>query len=182
MIRKYLTSALLGGLAAAATLFAAENPMVGGAPMYADKNIVQNAMNSKDHTTLVAAVKAADLVGTLESKGPFTVFAPTNEAFDKLPLGTVDTLVKPENKKKLTGILTYHVVAGKVTAEALIAKIKAGGGKAMLETVNGERLTAKMDGDAVELTDSKGGTSKVVIADVMQSNGVIHVVDTVLMP
>jgi len=182
MIRKYLTSALLGGLAAAATLFAAENPTVGGAPMYADKNIVQNAMNSKDHTTLVAAVKAADLVGTLESKGPFTVFAPTNEAFDKLPLGTVDTLVKPENKKKLTGILTYHVVAGKVTAEALIAKIKAGGGKAMLETVNGERLTAKMDGDAVELTDSKGGTSKVVIADVMQSNGVIHVVDTVLMP
>ena len=182
MIRKYLKSALLGGLAAAATLFAAENPMVGGAPMYADKNIVQNAMNSKDHTTLVAAVKAADLVGTLESKGPFTVFAPTNEAFDKLPLGTVDTLVKPENKKKLTGILTYHVVAGKVTAEALIAKIKAGGGKAMLETVNGERLTAKMDGDAVELTDSKGGTSKVVIADVMQSNGVIHVVDTVLMP
>ncbi len=182
MIRKYLKSALLGGLAAAATLFAAENPTVGGAPMYADKNIVQNAMNSKDHTTLVAAVKAADLVGTLESKGPFTVFAPTNEAFDKLPLGTVDTLVKPENKKKLTGILTYHVVAGKVTAEALIAKIKAGGGKAMLETVNGERLTAKMDGDAVELTDSKGGTSKVVIADVMQSNGVIHVVDTVLMP
>jgi len=182
MIRKYLTSATLGGLAAAATLFAAENPMVGGAPMDADKNIVQNAMNSKDHTTLVAAVKAAGLVDTLESKGPFTVFAPTNEAFDKLPSGTVDTLVKPENKKKLSGILTYHVLAGKMTAEALMDKIKAGGGKAMLKTVNGESLTAKMDGDAVELTDKKGGTSKVTTADVMQSNGVIHVVDTVLMP
>jgi uncharacterized surface protein with fasciclin (FAS1) repeats len=182
MIRKYLTSATLGGLAAAATLFAAENPMVGGAPMDADKNIVQNAMNSKDHTTLVAAVKAAGLVDTLESKGPFTVFAPTNEAFDKLPSGTVDTLVKPENKKKLSGILTYHVLAGKMTAEALMDKIKAGGGKAMLKTVNGESLTAKMDGDTVELTDKKGGTSKVTTADVMQSNGVIHVVDTVLMP
>ncbi len=156
--------------------------MVGGAPMSANKNIVQNAMHSKDHTTLVAAVKAADLVPTLESKGPFTVFAPTNEAFDKLPAGTVDTLVKPENKKTLTGILTYHVVAGKVTAEKLAEKIKAGGGKAELKTVNGETLTAKMDGDSVELTDAKGGTSKVTIADVMQSNGVIHVVDTVLMP
>jgi uncharacterized surface protein with fasciclin (FAS1) repeats len=182
MIRKYLTSAIVGGLAAAATLFAAENPMVGGAPMDGDKNIVQNAMNSKDHTTLVAAVKAAGLVDTLESKGPFTVFAPTNEAFDKLPPGTVDTLVKPENKKKLTSILTYHVVPGKITAEVLMDKIKAGGGKAMLKTVNGESLTAKMDGDSVELTDKKGGTSKVTIADVMQSNGVIHVVDTVLMP
>jgi uncharacterized surface protein with fasciclin (FAS1) repeats len=182
MIRKYLTSVILGGLTAAATLLAAENPMVGGAPMEADKNIVQNPMKSKDHTTLLAAVKAAGLVDTLESEGPFTVFAPTNEAFDKLPSGTVDTLVKPENKKKLSGILTYHVVPGKMTAEALMDKIKAGGGKATLKTVNGENLTAKMDVDMVELTDKKGGKSKVTIADVMQSNGVIHVVDTVLMP
>ncbi|MEP7014813.1 MAG: fasciclin domain-containing protein [Verrucomicrobiota bacterium] len=177
-----MTIAVLVAIAGAATLFAAENPMVGGAPMYASKNIVQNAMNSKDHTTLVAAVKAADLVTTLESKGPFTVFAPTNEAFEKLPAGTVDTLVKPENKKQLTGILTYHVVSGKVTAEKLATQIKAGGGKAELKTVNGETLTAKMDGDSVVLTDAKGGMSKVTVADVMQSNGVIHVIDTVLMP
>ncbi|MEP6603777.1 MAG: fasciclin domain-containing protein [Spartobacteria bacterium] len=182
MIKKNITIATLGALAAAATLFGAENPMVGGAPMSANKNIVENAMKSKDHTTLVAAVKAADLVATLQSKGPFTVFAPTNEAFEKLPAGTVDTLVKPENKKTLTGILTYHVVAGKVTAANLVEKIKAGNGKASLKTVNGEKLTAKMDGDSVELVDSKGGMSKVAIADVMQSNGVIHVVDTVLMP
>lgn len=167
---------------ATATAFCAENPMVGGAPMYAKKNIVENASKSKDHTTLVAAVKAAGLVQTLEGKGPFTVFAPTNEAFGKLPSGTVDTLVKPENKKQLTAILTYHVVAGKVTAEKLADEIKAGGGKAMLKTVNGEELTAKMAGDAIELTDAKGGTAKVTIADVMQSNGVIHVIDTVLMP
>jgi uncharacterized surface protein with fasciclin (FAS1) repeats len=182
MIKKNMTIAALGAATAFATIFAAENPMVGGAEMSASKNIVQNAMNSKDHTTLVAAVKAADLVTTLESKGPFTVFAPTNEAFDKLPAGTVNTLVKPENKKKLTGILTYHVVPGKVTAEKLAEKIQAGGGKAEFKTVNGETLTAKMDGDSVELTDAKGGMAKVTIADVMQSNGVIHVVDTVLMP
>jgi uncharacterized surface protein with fasciclin (FAS1) repeats len=182
MIKKNMTIAAVVAAACAATLLAAENPMVGGAPMYANKNIVQNAMNSKDHTTLVAAVKAADLVTTLESKGPFTVFAPTNEAFGKLPAGTVDTLVKPENKKTLTGILTYHVVAGKVTATELLEKIKAGGGEATLKTVNGENLTAKMDGDSVVLTDAKGGTSKVTIADVMQSNGVIHVIDAVLMP
>ena len=182
MTKKNMIIPALAAVATLATIFAAENPMVGGAPMYANKNIVQNAMNSKDHTTLVAAVKAADLVATLESKGPFTVFAPTNEAFEKLPAGTVDTLVKPENKKTLTGILTYHVVAGKVTAEQLAEKIKAGGGKAELKTVNGETLTAKMDGDSVELTDAKGGNSKVTITDVMQSNGVIHVIDTVLMP
>jgi len=166
----------------AATIIAAENPMVGGAPMYANKNIVQNAINSKDHTMLVAAVKAAGLVATLESKGPFTVFAPTNEAFEKLPAGTVDTLLKPENKEKLSGILTYHVVAGKWTAKQLVEKIKAGDGSAELKTVNGEKLTAKMDGDSVVLTDEKGGMSKVTIADVIQSNGVIHVIDTVLMP
>ena len=182
MINKNITIAALVATTTLVTLFAAENPMVGGAPMYASKNIVENAMNSKDHTTLVAAVKAAGLVQTLEGKGPFTVFAPTNEAFDKLPEGTVATLVKPENKEKLTGILTYHVVAGKVTAEKLAEKIKAGGGKAELKTVNGETLTAKMDGDSVELVDEKGGTSRVTIADVMQSNGVIHVIDTVLMP
>jgi uncharacterized surface protein with fasciclin (FAS1) repeats len=182
MIKKTMTIVALVAATTVAILLAAENPMVGGAPMYANKNIVQNAMNSKDHTTLVAAVKAADLVATLESKGPFTVFAPTNEAFEKLPSGTVDTLLKAENKKKLAGILTYHVVPGTVTAEKLAKKIKAGDGKAELKTVNGETLTAKMDGDSVELTDSKGGTSKVTTADVMQSNGVIHVVDTVLMP
>lgn len=182
MTKRTMTIATLVAATTVATLFAAENPMVGGAPMYANKNIVQNAMNSKDHTTLVTAVKSADLVATLESKGPFTVFAPTNEAFDKLPAGTVDTLVKPENKKTLAGILTYHVVAGKMTADKLAKKIKAGGGEAKLKTVNGETLTAKMDGDSVELTDAKGGMSKVTIADVMQSNGVIHVIDTVLMP
>lgn len=182
MIKKNITIAALVAATAIGSLLAAENPMVGGAAMSAHKNIVENAMNSKDHTTLVAAVKAAGLVATLEGKGPFTVFAPTNEAFDKLPAGTVETLVKPENKTKLTGILTYHVVAGKMTAENLIEKIKAGGGKAMLKTVNGESLTAMMNGDSIELTDTKGGMSKVTIADVMQSNGVIHVIDTVVMP
>ena len=156
--------------------------MVGGAPMLASKNIIQNAVNSKDHTTLVAAVKAAGLVETLSGKGPFTVFAPTNEAFGKLPAGTVDTLVKPENKKTLTGILTYHVVAGKMTAAKIVQEIKAGGGTATFKTVNGEKLTAKLAGSNVELTDAKGGTATVTIADVMQSNGVIHVVDSVLMP
>lgn len=182
MKNKYLTIAACTLSLGMASVFAAENPMVGGAPMMANKNIVENASNSKDHTTLVAAVKAAGLVETLSGKGPFTVFAPTNEAFDKLPAGTVETLLKPENKKKLTGILTYHVVAGKITAEELMHKIKAGGGKASLSTVNGEKLTAKMDGESVELVDAKGGTAKVTIADVMQSNGVIHVIDTVLMP
>lgn len=177
-----MTVVALSAAFALGTLLAAGNPEVGGAPMLASKNIVENAMKSKDHTTLVAAVKAAGLVETLEGKGPFTVFAPTNEAFEKLPAGTVDTLVKPENKKKLAGILTYHVVAGKMTAEKLAAEIKAGGGKATLKTVNGEKLMVKMDGNSVVLTDAKGGAAKVTIADVMQSNGVIHVIDTVLMP
>ncbi len=182
MNRKSITIAALTAAAAVASILAAENPMVGGAPMLASKNIIQNAVNSKDHTTLVAAVKAAGLVETLSGKGPFTVFAPTNEAFGKLPAGTVDTLVKPENKKTLTGILTYHVVAGEMTAAKIVQEIKAGGGTATFKTVNGEKLTAKLAGSNVELTDAKGGTATVTIADVMQSNGVIHVVDSVLMP
>ncbi|HEX9955674.1 MAG TPA: fasciclin domain-containing protein [Fibrella sp.] len=156
--------------------------MVGGAAMYPSKNIVENAVNSKDHTTLVAAVKAASLVETLSSAGPFTVFAPTNKAFDKLPAGTVETLVKPESKAALTGILTYHVVSGKVSAMDLMNKIKAGGGKAMLTTVAGGTLTATQKGNKIMLTDGKGGMSTVTIADVNQSNGVIHVIDTVLLP
>ncbi len=155
---------------------------VGGAAMYPSKNIIENAVNSKDHTTLVAAVKAAGLVETLSGTGPFTVFAPTNAAFGKLPAGTVETLVKPENKATLTKILTYHVVAGKMGAKDVVAAIKAGGGKATLTTVQGGTLTASMMGDRVMLTDAKGGMSHVTIADVNQSNGVIHVVDTVLMP
>ena len=156
--------------------------MVGGAAMYPTKNIVENAVNSKDHTTLVAAVKAAGLVETLSSAGPFTVFAPTNEAFNKLPAGTVETLVKPENKATLTKILTYHVVAGRMTSADLVKAIKAGKGKATLKTVSGGTLTAMMKGKAIELKDEKGGISTVTIANVMQSNGVIHVVNTVLMP
>lgn len=159
------------------------NPMVGGAPMYRTKNIVENAVNSADHTTLVAAVKAAGLVETLQGKGPFTVFAPTNSAFDKLPAGTVETLVRPENKATLTKILTYHVVAGKYDAKKLMQLIKKGGGQAQLKTVSGGTLTARMNGAAgVSLTDEKGGTSNVTTADVYQSNGVIHVIDTVVMP
>ncbi len=156
--------------------------MVGGAAMYPSKNIIENAVNSKDHTTLVAAVKAADLVETLQGAGPFTVFAPTNAAFDKLPKGTVETLVKPENKKTLTGILTYHVVSGKLDSKALSGLIKKGNGKAELKTVNGEILTVMMSGKNVVLKDSKGGKSTVTTADVYQSNGVIHVIDTVVMP
>ena len=163
-------------------IFAAQDPMVGGSVMYPQKNIIENAVNSKDHTTLVAAVKAAGLVDTLEGAGPFTVFAPTNDAFAKLPAGTVDTLVKPENKKELTSILTYHVVAGKVDSRKLAQEIKSGGGSATLKTVNGESLTAIMDGSDIVLKDAKGGTAKVTIADVYQSNGVIHVIDAVLLP
>lgn len=158
------------------------NPTVGGAPMYRNKDIVDNAVNSADHTTLVAAVKAADLVATLKGKGPFTVFAPTNAAFEKLPAGTVDTLVMPENKTMLTGILTYHVVAGKMDSKAIAKAIKKGGGMATLTTVNGGKLMAKMEGKMLMLTDAKGGTSTVTIADVYQKNGVIHVIDTVVMP
>ena len=155
---------------------------VGGAPMYPSKNIVQNAVNSKDHTTLVAAVKAAGLVDTLQSPGPFTVFAPTNEAFAKLPAGTVDTLLKPENKKTLTNVLTYHVVPGRLSAKDLMEKIRAGNGKATLKTVEGEDLTfAEKDG-RLWISDAKGGSAQVTIRNVMQSNGVIHVIDTVLLP
>lgn len=175
--------ALVLGLAlATVTTFAQKSVMVGGAAMYPSKNIIENAVNSKDHTTLVAAVKAAGLVETLSSAGPFTVFAPTNAAFNKLPAGTVETLVKPENKGTLTTILTYHVVAGKMSASDIIASIKAGNGKATMKTVQGGTLTAKLKGKSVIITDEKGGMSKVTIADVNQSNGVIHVVDTVLMP
>ena len=162
--------------------FAQKTVMVGGAAMYPTKNIVENAINSKDHTTLVAAVKAAGLVETLEGAGPFTVFAPTNEAFNKLPAGTVDNLVKPENKATLTSILTYHVVAGKLDSKALMEKIKAGGGKATLITVQGEKLTVMQKGSHLEIKDSKGGVATVTIKDVYQSNGVIHVIDKVLMP
>jgi uncharacterized surface protein with fasciclin (FAS1) repeats len=159
-----------------------DNPMVGGAAMYKNKDIVDNAMNSADHTTLVAAVKAAGLVETLKGKGPFTVFAPTNAAFDKLPAGTVDTLVMPENKAMLTKILTYHVVAGKMDSKAIAKAIKKGKGTATLKTVSGGTLKAMMEGSSLVLMDEKGGKSMVTIADVMQSNGVIHVVDTVVMP
>ena len=160
----------------------AANPMVGGAPMYATKDIIDNAVASKDHTTLVAAVKAASLVETLKGPGPFTVFAPTNAAFAALPKGTVDGLLKPEKKADLTKVLTYHVVAGNLDSTALLARIKQGGGKAALTTVQGETLTARQVGKGITLTDSKGGTARVTIADVRQSNGVIHVVDKVLMP
>lgn len=158
------------------------NPTVGGAAMYKAKNIVENAVNSKDHTTLVAAVKAAGLVDTLASAGPFTVFAPVNSAFDKLPAGTVDTLLKPENKATLTKVLTYHVVAGNMDSKAIVAAIKAGKGKAEFSTVAGGKLWAAMDGKSVIVWDEKGGKAKVTIADVRQSNGVIHVVDSVLLP
>jgi uncharacterized surface protein with fasciclin (FAS1) repeats len=157
--------------------------MVGGAPMYPSKNIIQNAVNSKDHTTLVAAVKAAGLVDTLEGPGPFTVFAPTNAAFAKLPDGTVATLLKPENKGTLTTVLTYHVVPGRMTAVSLMKAVKDGGGEAHLKTVAGEDLVVKQDGPGkLTVTDAKGDVANVTIADVLQSNGVIHVIDTVLLP
>ncbi len=156
--------------------------MVGGAAMYPSKNIVENAVNSRDHTTLVAAVKAAGLVDTLEGPGPFTVFAPTNEAFGKLPKGTVATLVKPENKATLTNILTYHVVPGRLTAADLDQMVRDGHGKAMLKTVEGGSLTVERKGGRLEIIDAKGGHSFVTIGNVMQSNGVIHVVNKVLMP
>jgi uncharacterized surface protein with fasciclin (FAS1) repeats len=168
---------------ATSAAFAQQNPMVGGAPMYRAKDIIDNAVNSADHTTLVAAVKAADLVQTLKGKGPFTVFAPTNAAFEKLPAGTVETLLKPENKAMLTKVLTYHVLAGKYDAKKLMQLIKKGGGSAQLMTVSGDQLTARMNGmNSITLTDEMGGSSNVTTADVYQSNGVIHVVDTVLLP
>jgi uncharacterized surface protein with fasciclin (FAS1) repeats len=159
-----------------------KDPMVGGAEMYPAKTIVENAVNSPIHTTLVAAVKAAGLVDTLNSAGPFTVFAPTNNAFAKLPAGTVDTLVKPENKETLTKILTYHVVPGKLSAKDIATGIKAGDGKYQMTTVEGGKLTATMSGKKIMLTDEKGGMATITTANVFQSNGVIHVIDTVVMP
>lgn len=155
---------------------------VGGAPMYPSKNIIENAVNSKDHTTLVAAVKAAGLVETLQGAGPFTVFAPTNAAFEKLPAGTVESLLKPENKATLSAVLTYHVLAGKYNAKDIVAAINKGKGTASFKTVQGATLTASLEGKNVVLTDAKGGKSVVTIADVNQSNGVIHVIDTVVLP
>ena len=172
----------VAALAAGSLAYAAKDPMVGGAAMYPTKDIVDNAVNSKDHTTLVAAVKAAGLVDTLKGPGPFTVFAPTNEAFAKLLPGTVDTLVKPENKEMLTKILTYHVVPGRLSVADLKKDIKAGGGKAELKTVQGETLTAMMENGRIMLKDEKGGMAAITIPNVYQSNGVIQVVDSVLQP
>jgi len=172
----------LGGVATAPSFAKEMTKMVGGAAMYPSKNIVQNAMHSKAHTTLVAAVKAAGLVKTLESPGPFTVFAPTNAAFKKLPEGTVKTLLKPENKDKLKSILTYHVVPGRLTAKDLMDKIKAGNGKAEIKTVEGDPLTFEMKGSTLWVIDEKGDKAKVTIANVMQSNGVIHVINKVMLP
>jgi uncharacterized surface protein with fasciclin (FAS1) repeats len=180
-----LLLALCAGSMTALPAFAqapADTVMVGGAPMYPSKNIIENAVNSKDHTTLVAAVKAAGLVETLEGKGPFTVFAPTNEAFAKLPPGTVETLLKPENKPTLVKILTYHVVSGDYTAADLMKMVKAGGGKAMLKTVEGEPLTFSENGSHLYVSGAKSGVAEVTIANVKQSNGVIHVISSVLLP
>jgi uncharacterized surface protein with fasciclin (FAS1) repeats len=176
---------LLAGATLAMTSMAATaqtDPTVGGAPMYANKTIVENAVNSPIHKTLVAAVKAAGLVDTLNSAGPFTVFAPTDDAFAKLPSGTVDTLVQPENKATLVKILTYHVVPGKIDAKMIKKMIKKGGGTATLKTVEGGMLTFTMDGGKIKITDEKGGSAYITTADVFQSNGVIHVIDSVLMP
>jgi uncharacterized surface protein with fasciclin (FAS1) repeats len=181
-----LASLATGGFAVlpavAQNTMAPDTVMVGGAAMYPSKNIIENAVNSKDHTTLVAAVKAAGLVETLEGKGPFTVFAPTNEAFAKLPPGTVDTLLKPENKAALVKILTYHVVAGKYTVADLMKMVKAGGGQAMLKTVEGEPLTLSQNGTKLFVSGEKSGVSEVTISNVRQSNGVIHVINSVVLP
>jgi uncharacterized surface protein with fasciclin (FAS1) repeats len=185
-----MTKTFLASMAAAAlaiSTFAAtaqemKDPTVGGAAMYPSKTIVENAVNSPIHTTLVAAVKAAGLVDTLSSAGPFTVFAPTNDAFSKLPAGTVDTLVKPENKATLTRILTYHVVPGRISSKDIAAGIKAGGGRYEMTTVEGGKLVATMSGKKIMLTDEKGGMATITTSNVYQSNGVIDVIDTVLMP
>ena len=183
MLNRIRTLALSTALVAAGAVTAiAANPMVGGAPMYADKNIVENAVNSKDHTTLVAAVQAAGLVETLQGPGPFTVFAPVNAAFDELPAGTVETLLKPENKDQLTKILTCHVVAADAMSNAIQGMIADDGGNHPVPTVGGCTLQAKMDGDNITLTDENGNVATVTIADVDQSNGVIHVIDKVLLP
>jgi uncharacterized surface protein with fasciclin (FAS1) repeats len=184
-LKKALFAALAVATLAATSLTASAqktDPTVGGAAMYPTKTIVENAVNSPIHTTLVAAVKAAGLVDTLNSPGPFTVFAPTNDAFAKLPAGTVDTLVKPENKDTLVKILTYHVVPGRISSKELEKMIKKGGGTATLKTVQGEPLTFTMSGGKIMITDAKGGMATITTADVFQSNGVIHVIDTVLMP
>ena len=178
----HVCTLLLAATTAASSAFAQTNPVVGGKEMFPTKNIIDNAVNSADHTPLVAAVKAAGLVETLQGTGPFTVFAPTNAAFVKLPAGTVDTLLKPENKAALAKVLTYHVVPGRLSAADLVARIKSGKGSATLTTASGGTLTAMWMGDAVVLKDDKGGMSKVTQADVFQSNGVIHVVDTVALP
>ena len=194
MRKTYFAAAIVGALFAASALTAPaiaqdkmmskeKTVMVGGAPMFPSKNIVENAVNSKDHTTLVAAVKAAGLVDTLQSAGPFTVFAPVNAAFAKLPKGTVETLLKPENKGTLTTVLTYHVVPGRLTAANLMKAVKDGGGQATFKTVAGGEITVKSpSAGKLTITDAKGGVSQVTIGDVMQSNGVIHVVNTVLLP
>ena len=178
-----LAGLTLGGIAATPVLAqTSDTVMVGGAPMYPAKNIIENAVNSKDHTTLVAAVKAAGLIETLQGKGPFTVFAPTNDAFAKLPPGTVDTLLKPENKPMLVKILTYHLVSGNYAAADLMKMVKAGGGKAMLKTVEGEPLTVSENGNKLFISGEKSGVAEVTIANVRQSNGVIHVVNSVVLP
>ena len=178
-----LTASIVAPVSAQDKMSGEKTVMVGGAAMYPSKNIVQNAVNSKDHTTLVAAVKAAGLVETLEGKGPFTVFAPTNAAFAKLPAGTVETLLKPENKATLVKVLTYHVVPGRMTAASLMKAVKAGEGMAKLKTVAGEDLVVKDAGPGkLTITDAKGDVAMVTIADVLQSNGVIHVIDTVMLP
>jgi len=178
-----VTAAFITSVSFAQTGTMAEKSVeVGGAPMYASKDIVSNAVNSKAHTTLVAAVKAAGLVSTLQSPGPFTVFAPTNQAFDMLPEGTVNTLLKPENKATLTNVLTYHVVAGKYDAADIIKLVKAGNGSAIIKTVSGGNLIISINGEKVVIKDEKGGEAYVTIADVNQSNGVIHVIDHVLLP
>lgn len=184
-MRKLTCTIATGAILAAALAgvsVAQDNPMVGGAAMFADKNIVENAVNSADHTTLVAAVQAAGLVDTLAGEGPFTVFAPVNAAFEALPEGAVDSLLQPENKDQLTKVLTCHVVAAEAMSDAIAKMIADDGGTHAVETVGGCTLQAKMDGDAITLTDETGGTATVTIADVDQSNGVIHVIDKVLMP
>ena len=182
LTKMLLALALAVGVVGAQSAMAQKDPDVGGAPMYPNKTIVENAVNSPIHKTLVAAVKAAGLVDTLNGPGPFTVFAPTDDAFNKLPAGTVDTLTQPENKAQLTKILTYHVVKGRISSKELAKMIKKGHGTATLTTVEGGTLKAMMNGNMITLTDEKGGTANITTADVFQSNGVIHVIDTVLMP
>jgi uncharacterized surface protein with fasciclin (FAS1) repeats len=182
MNKKLVVMLAVVALCVTSALAGMKNPTVGGQEMYPTKNIIENAVNSADHTTLVAAVKAAGLVETLEGPGPFTVFAPTNEAFNKLPAGTVDTLLKPENKDMLTKVLTYHVVAGRLSAADLKKQIREGNGTAQLTTVEGGKLWASLQGDSIVLKDEKGGTAMVTIPNVFQSNGVIHVIDAVVLP